>query len=131
MLKNYGLTEKYRAENIKHWVENGYVQPSEAGKVVLASINSLADAEVIGAEVYKSTNGGTTWAKTNQNFIDDLFSSYGYYFAAISVDPSNSDKIYEAKVWREKTNIRLENDALAIKNLKNLIKDNKLNKQVF
>jgi len=43
---------------------------------------------------------------------------------------SNSDKIYEAKVWREKTNIRLENDALAVKNLKKLIKDNKLKKQV-
>ena len=34
---------------------------------------------------------------------------------------SNSDKIYEAKIWREKTNIRLENDALAVKNLKKLI----------
>ncbi len=94
ILKNYGLTEKYRAENIKHWVQNGYLQPSEAGKLVLASINSLADAEVIGAEVYKSTNGGTSWTKTHQNFIDDLFYSYGYYFAAISVDPSNSNKIY-------------------------------------
>ncbi|MFK7049511.1 hypothetical protein FLACOL_00625 [Flavobacterium columnare] len=35
---------------------------------------------------------------------------------------SNSDKIYEAKVWREKTNVRLENDALAIKNLTLLLK---------
>ncbi|WP_158730270.1 MULTISPECIES: sialidase family protein [unclassified Flavobacterium] len=94
ILKNYGLTEKYRAENIKHWVQNGYLQPSEAGKLVLASINSLAEAEVIGAEVYKSTNGGTSWTKTHQNFIDDLFYSYGYYFAAISVDPSNANKIY-------------------------------------
>lgn len=44
---------------------------------------------------------------------------------------SNSDKIYEAKIWREKTNIRLENDALAIKNLKNLLKNYKLKKQVL
>jgi tetratricopeptide (TPR) repeat protein len=44
---------------------------------------------------------------------------------------SNSDKIYEAKVWREKTNIRLENDALAVKNLKKLIKDNQLKTQVL
>lgn len=33
-----------------------------------------------------------------------------------------SDKINQAKIWREKTNIRLENDELAIKNLKRLIK---------
>lgn len=41
-----------------------------------------------------------------------------------------SDKIYEAKIWREKTNIRLENDAQAIKNLKMLLKDKKLKGQV-
>jgi tetratricopeptide (TPR) repeat protein len=33
----------------------------------------------------------------------------------------SSDKINQAKVWREKTNIRLENDELAIKNLKRLL----------
>lgn len=44
---------------------------------------------------------------------------------------ANSDKIYEAKVWREKTNLRLENDALAIKNLKFLLKRNKLKSQVL
>ncbi len=33
-----------------------------------------------------------------------------------------SDKINQAKVWREKTNIRLENDELAIKNLKRLLR---------
>lgn len=43
---------------------------------------------------------------------------------------SNSDKIYEAKVWREKTNLRLENDALAIKNIKFLLKKYKLKEQV-
>ncbi|MEO8234817.1 MAG: tetratricopeptide repeat protein [Flavobacterium sp.] len=43
----------------------------------------------------------------------------------------NSDKIYEAKIWREKTNIRLENDALAIKNLRRLINNNKIKPQVF
>ena len=43
----------------------------------------------------------------------------------------NSDKIYEAKVWREKTNIRMENDALAIRNLSKLLKEIKLKNQVF
>ncbi len=32
-----------------------------------------------------------------------------------------SDKINQAKIWREKANIRLENDELAIKNLKRLL----------
>ncbi len=44
---------------------------------------------------------------------------------------SNSDKIYEAKVWREKANVRLENDELAIKNLERLIKQEKLSSKVY
>ena len=42
----------------------------------------------------------------------------------------SSDKIYEAKVWREKTNVRLENDELAIFNLKRLLKDIKFKDQI-
>lgn len=40
-----------------------------------------------------------------------------------------SDKINQAKIWREKTNIRLENDELAIKNLKRLLKQEVLEDQ--
>jgi tetratricopeptide (TPR) repeat protein len=43
----------------------------------------------------------------------------------------NSSNIYEARIWREKTNIRLGNDAVAIRNTSKLIKDNKLKKQEF
>ncbi|MSP84957.1 MAG: gliding motility protein [Flavobacteriaceae bacterium] len=42
-----------------------------------------------------------------------------------------SDKIHEAKIWREKTNMRLENDALALKNMQVILKDIKLKNQVF
>ena len=35
----------------------------------------------------------------------------------------NSDKIFIAKIWREKTNLRLNNEAIAIKNLKQLLKE--------
>lgn len=40
-----------------------------------------------------------------------------------------SDKIYHAKVWREKVNIRLDNDQIAIKNLKKLLEDKKISGQ--
>ncbi len=40
-----------------------------------------------------------------------------------------SDKINTAKVWREKTNIRLENNELAIKNLKRLLDQEELEDQ--
>jgi hypothetical protein len=42
-----------------------------------------------------------------------------------------SDKIYEVKIWREKTNMRLENDALAVNNLRKLLKEIKFKDQIF
>jgi tetratricopeptide (TPR) repeat protein len=43
----------------------------------------------------------------------------------------NSSNNYEARIWREKTNIRLGNDAVAIRNTSKLIKDNKLSDQEY
>jgi tetratricopeptide (TPR) repeat protein len=43
----------------------------------------------------------------------------------------NSSNINDAKIWREKTNMRLGNDALVIKNMKLLLKNKKLSKQVL
>jgi hypothetical protein len=42
-----------------------------------------------------------------------------------------SDKIYEVKIWREKTNMRLENDQLAVNNLRKLLKEIKFKDQIF
>ncbi|MBT8301390.1 MAG: hypothetical protein KJO63_08680 [Maribacter sp.] len=44
---------------------------------------------------------------------------------------SESDKLNEANIWREKVNIRLENEELAIKNLKRLMKLEDLKDQEY
>ena len=93
-LKNHGFAEKYRAQNLKSWVANNNMKPIDAKNLIQDANAALFETEVIGAEVYKSTDGGTTWVKTNQEYIDDFFYTYGYYFAHISVDPSNVDKLY-------------------------------------
>ena len=43
----------------------------------------------------------------------------------------NSSNIYTAKIWREKTNMRLGNDAIVVKNINLLLKKTDLNKQTF
>lgn len=42
-----------------------------------------------------------------------------------------SDKINEVKIWREKTNMRLDNDEAAITNLSRLLKEIKFKDQIF
>ncbi len=43
----------------------------------------------------------------------------------------SSSKIYEAKIWREKTNMRLGNDALVVTNINRLLTLGKLDKQIL
>ncbi|NQZ43165.1 MAG: glycosyl hydrolase [Flavobacteriaceae bacterium] len=97
-LKTNGFQEKYRAENVKNMVRDGAVKPLDLAKYLENANSALFDTPVIGAEVYRSDDAGTSWTKQNENYIDDLFYSYGYYFAQIRVDPSDKEKIYLAGV---------------------------------
>jgi len=93
-LKENNFQEKYRAANLKNSVLNGLVMPKDLA-IYLEDANALLfDTPVVGAEVFKSTDGGTTWTKTHTGYIDDLYYSYGYYFGHIHVAPKNADKIY-------------------------------------
>ena len=93
-LKENNFQEKYRAANLKNSVRNGLVMPKDLA-IYLEDANALLfDTPVVGAEVFKSTDGGTTWTKTHTGYIDDLYYSYGYYFGHIHVAPKNGNKIY-------------------------------------
>lgn len=93
-LKTNGFQEKYRAENVKQMVRSGSVKPIDLAKYLENANAALFDTPVIGAEVYRSDDGGKSWKKTHTEYLDDIFYSYGYYFAQIQVNPANKDHIY-------------------------------------
>lgn len=93
-LKMNGFQEKYRADNVKQMVRSGNVKPVDLAKYLEDANSMLFDTPVIGAEVYKSTDGGTTWKKTHDGYLDGLYYSYGYYFGHVYVSPKNVDHIY-------------------------------------
>ncbi len=93
-LKMNGFQEKYQAENVKQMVRVGTLKPEDVAKYLEDANSALIDTPVIGAEVYKSTDGGKNWKKTHEGFLDDLYYSYGYYFGKIHVNPSDVNKIY-------------------------------------
>jgi len=97
-LKTNNFHEKYRAANVKQMVRSNAVQPADLALYLEDANSMLFDTPVIGAEVYRSNDGGKTWSKQNEDYIDDLFYSYGYYFAQITIDPNNVDSIYLAGV---------------------------------
>ncbi|MGB1312181.1 MAG: WD40/YVTN/BNR-like repeat-containing protein [Bizionia paragorgiae] len=93
-LKTNGFHEKYRAENVKQIIRSGLAEPSELADFLKSTNAMLFETPVIGAEVYKSSDGGQTWKKTHDHYIDDLYYSYGYYFGEIRVDLQNENGIY-------------------------------------
>ncbi|MBV7269651.1 WD40/YVTN/BNR-like repeat-containing protein [Winogradskyella luteola] len=93
-LKTNGFQEKYRAENIKQMVRSGNVKPIDLAKYLEDANSMLFDTPVVGAEVYKSTDGGKSWKKTHDDYLDGIYFSYGYYFGHIHVSPENEDHIY-------------------------------------
>jgi len=93
-LKNNGFQEKYRAQNVKNMVRSGDASPMDVAKYLEDANSQLFDTPVKGAELYRSNDGGKTWTKTHDGQIDNVFYSYGYYFAQVRVDPSDVEHIY-------------------------------------
>ena len=42
--------------------------------------------------MYRSDDGGKTWKKTHNDFIN-IYSSYGYYFGKVFVSPVDENKV--------------------------------------
>lgn len=89
---------KYNAKKVKRMVKNGEILPSALVEYTEDANALLFHSQVIGAEVYVSSDGGLTWDKTHDNYIENLYNSYGYYFGMIEVSPSDPNKVYIAGV---------------------------------
>lgn len=93
-LRGNWFNQKYTATTVKKDVREGHIKPSDLALYLENANSVIFDSPVIGAEVYKSTDGGASWTKTHKGYIDGLYSSYGYYFGVIAVNPSNESKVY-------------------------------------
>lgn len=74
----------------------------KGGKVKVADLvaylsdanRDLFETDVVGAEVWRSDDAGATWARTHEKRLDQVFFSYGYYFARIAVAPDDADRVW-------------------------------------
>lgn len=97
-LEDNGFPEKYDSTSTKEMIENGEIEPIAFYDYLFDANSDLFDTPVIGAEVYKLDAGTGKWARTHEEYLDDMVYSYGYYFGMIRVHPKNPDKLYIAGV---------------------------------
>jgi photosystem II stability/assembly factor-like uncharacterized protein len=124
LFKRNGLSQKYNARMVKQMVARNQLKPTALYDYFY--VNTGFEGNPVGAEVYRSDNGGKTWSKTNKAEIP-IFFSYGYYFAKIYVSPYNPDKVFAlgltsqvsidgGKTWKsmDKQNVHSDHHALWI-----------------
>ena len=93
-LKNNGFPKKYDAKKVKQLVEAKEISPIDL-KLFLEDANTVMfETPIIGAEVYRTDDGGINWVKKNINYLGSLYNTYGYYFGRVHVSPINKDHIY-------------------------------------
>lgn len=93
-LQANGFSAEYTADKVLDLVRSDQVTPKALVEYTEDANSLLFDTPVVGLEVYRSDDEGRTWKKTHAGYIDDVFSSYGYYFAQIRVAPGNPSKIF-------------------------------------
>ena len=84
----------YTAESVLEMVRAGRITPLDLVAFLEDANAELFDTPVVGAEVYRSDDGGATWARTHSDTLDDLFYSYGYYFGQVRVAPDDDQRLY-------------------------------------
>lgn len=89
-LKQNGLSRRYNAAQLKAGVASGKWSPTVLYDYLF--VNDGFQSTPIGAEVYRSDDGGKSWRKTNQKPLN-LYSTFGYYFGKIYVSPVNDQKV--------------------------------------
>jgi photosystem II stability/assembly factor-like uncharacterized protein len=91
-LKRNRLYPRYTSQMIMERVSNGSLKPTALWDYLYDANTALFDTPIIGAEVYRSDDGGQTWKKTNTKDLT-IYNTYGYYFGRIFVSPTNDQKV--------------------------------------
>ncbi len=80
---------------------NGLLTNNTVGRIGLAI--SKSDPDILYAfydltnyevGIFKSTNGGQSWTRKNDDPLYDMNSNFGWYFGQIRVSPTNPDQVY-------------------------------------
>ncbi len=95
LLRDNGFPmRRYPLDSLRKAAKAGRFSPKTLSDYLLDANAQLFATPVVGAEVYRSDNGGANWQRTHSEPLDDVFYSYGYYFAQVRVHPRRPSEVY-------------------------------------
>lgn len=97
-LRKNNFPEEIKSDSIVKLVKSDAITIKDIIDYTDDANRRLFDTEVIGAEVYSSSEYGRNWRKMNTDYLDDLIYTYGYYFGQIRISPFDKNVIYIAGV---------------------------------
>lgn len=93
-LKQNDFPEKYTAKSVRQMVETDKLKPIALVEYLEDANNDLFETDFIGAEVWRSEDGGQTWRRTHDTPLEQMHFTYGYYFSNIRCMPDDPDQVY-------------------------------------
>ncbi|HLP93225.1 MAG TPA: hypothetical protein VK168_04270 [Saprospiraceae bacterium] len=93
-LKQNEFPEKYNAKKVKDLVQKDKLKPIALVEFLEDANTRLFETDYIGAELYRSDDGGQSWKRTHEDAIEQMHFTYGYYFANVRCMPDDADQVY-------------------------------------
>lgn len=112
-LKQNHFPEKYTVKKVKDIIQKNTLKPIALVEYLEDANSNLFETDFIGAELYRSEDGGDTWARTHSEAIEQMHFTYGYYFSNVRCHPEDADQVYMIGFYI----IRSENGGQTWKNI--------------
>ncbi len=85
---------EFNADTLFQLVKQGKIKPVTLVEYLEDANAQLFDTPVVGAELYRSEDGGNTWQRTHKDYLDKMVYTFGYYFGQVRVDWQNPEHVY-------------------------------------
>jgi len=93
-LDRYHFPIEFNADTLFQLIRQNKIKPVTLVEYLEDANAQLFDTPVIGAEVYRSDDGGLTWEKTHKDYLDKMVYTFGYYFGQIRVAPDDPEHLF-------------------------------------
>lgn len=93
-MNNNAFPKTYNVKLVKSMVKKDKILPEALYEYLEDANSKLFNTPIKGAELYRSDDGGATWKKTHEDYLDDLVFTYGYYFGQAGITEKNKEHVY-------------------------------------